>query len=347
MNRRPRLLVYCPTPADGTSLYRGIMPLTELRDIQLVMLPGSVQWSDLALGDIAFVQRPFSEAHLSLLRLMAKNRKPIWIDYDDDLLAVPPDNPTHRVYSLPKVRENLLEAMQLADVVSCSTLFLAERLKKALAAASPKRTPQFRVIPNGMNTRLWRSSDRAEALRRPAEKLIVWRGSDTHTLDLLRYTPEIAALAAKYPEHVWLFIGMNPWMLSRAIPPSRILHRVFMDPMDFMNSIQKVRPAVIHVPLDDSPFNRCKSNIAWIEGSWAGAACVSPDWDEWRRPGMGGNYGTHEGSFFDTVSRVIDAGPEVNRALADESWSHIQNNLSLAQTNLGRMNIITELMTLT
>ena len=40
------------------------------------------------------------------------------------------------------------------------------------------------------------------------------------------------------------------------------------------------------VPLADHPFNRSKSNIAYLEAIYSGAICVAPDWDEWRHPGV-------------------------------------------------------------
>ena len=47
-----------------------------------------------------------------------------------------------------------------------------------------------------------------------------------------------------------------------------------------------ISPKYSVFPLVDTPFNRAKSNIAYLEAIMCGAIIVAPDWQEWRHPGV-------------------------------------------------------------
>lgn len=343
MSNDIRVLMIIPSPKDGTSLYRGVMPMAETQKhgVRLVFSE-SVDWTTMAMTDVVFMQRPYQEKHVAVAELARLNRRPVWVDYDDDLFSVPSDNPAARVYNQPAIKKNMLKILGLADVVTVSTKALGETLRVELAAAGVTTIPVFRVVPNAINTRMWSSTMRSAAMNLERQKLIVWRGSDTHVKDVMRWVPDILEAAHRHPDHVWLFIGMNPWMLESHMPEGRLRHHQAIDPIEFMDVLQELRPSVLHVPLDDSRFNRSKSNIAWIEGAWAGAATVAPDWPEWKRPGVT-TYNGQPGSLAAAIDGVIGMSAELQQSLSDNSWEFITQNLTLEHVNRARLNILREL----
>jgi len=339
-----RVLAHIPQRKDGTSLYRAMMPLGELQrqGVRLVFVD-EVSWATYALVDLVFMQRPFTQQHVHAAEMARINDKPLWVDYDDDLLNVPSENPTSPVYNTPANKKNVLRCLELADIVSVSTPALAESLKTSLVAAGAKRVPMFRVIPNALNMRRWSNTRREQVLgENERQKLILWRGSDTHVRDVLQWAPDIIKAAHARPDYVWCFIGMSPWMLHDYMPEGRCLHQNAQDPMKFMQLIQELRPDILFVPLVDHVFNRAKSNIAWIEGTWAGAQVVAPDWQEWRKPGVT-VYDGKPGSLHDAMIQAMDTPEEIREALVAQSWQEIMSHLSLERVNRGRMNIIREL----
>ena len=68
---------------------------------------------------------------------------------------------------------------------------------------------------------------------------------------------------------IWLFqkVGrqsgnMEPQIWEREVPR-------------YFQNLRRLKPTYCFVPLYDDVFNRCKSGIAWLEGTYAGAVCLA------------------------------------------------------------------------
>ena len=94
----------------------------------------------------------------------------------------------------------------------------------------------------------------------------------------------------------------------------------------------------MHVPLIEDGMNRCKSNIAWIEATAAGAVTIAPDWVEWQKPGVLNYNGLDE--FKSMLMRPLDDAPERWAASRD----YIMENLTLNKVNEQRARIVRELV---
>jgi hypothetical protein len=325
-----------------------MMPLGELEREGTIKIMDAVDmneitWATCSRADICFMQRPFSSKHVHMAKIATNSGLPLWVDYDDDLLNVPTDNPTNRLYSLESTKKNILQILSMADVCTVSTRHLSESLRASMVAAGIEQIPQFRVIPNALNARLWKPSLREQMINGiDPQKVVLWRGSNTHLKDVMRHAPQIIQAAQKNPEWIWLFIGdFNPWMLEEYMPKGRLLFKSALDPMEFMKAIVEIRPSVMMVPLCDHEFNKSKSNIAWIEGTWAGATCVVPDMPEWRVPGAM-NYKSPD-HFGQVLEEAISLSNEERALRAELSWKEVGENYNLMITNMARRQIITEL----
>ena len=126
-----RLLVNCPAKRDGTSVYRawGVLPYLGASGLELVECPSSINWTDMVSCDAVFIQRPIIQGAINLAMYAKQYRKPVWIDYDDDLFCVPKDNPAHDMYNQDAYKENIKRLCSIADVVTVSTKALADKLK--------------------------------------------------------------------------------------------------------------------------------------------------------------------------------------------------------------------------
>ncbi len=114
----------------------------------------------------------------------------------------------------------------------------------------------------------------------------------------------------------------------------------FLGHTEYIRSMKTLEHAIQIVPLADTLFNRCKSNIAWIDASQVGARTVAPDWEEWRKPGVTG-YGEF-GTFKECVQTLIN-DPET--LIPDPSgWSYVVENLTLSQINRMRKAILDALL---
>jgi hypothetical protein len=270
------LLVYSADPSNATSLYRAMGPLGDLRrrmDINLVMMPAA-RWDTISMVDAVFMQRPSSDAMWSVAQMAKRLGKPLWIDWDDDPFLVPTDNPAADHYDQGTLR-TVAKLIAVADIVTVST--------RKLASVVRDLNPGMITIPNALDT----ASFGAIASEFSANPLVMWRGSPTHERDLRTHEAAIREAIAGDERWVWAFGSYNPYFITDdAATEKRVRRFKPMDPVVYFQFLRNTRPALMIVPLADHRFNRCKSNIAWLEATYAGAACLAPAWEEWDHPGV-------------------------------------------------------------
>lgn len=332
------ILVVTPDAFDATSLYRAVGPLSALRKQhpQLSMhFDVDLTWASMAMTDIVFLQRPYSERHLDIVQTARDYGKKIWLDYDDDLFSVPPGHPAYKHYSSPLIQANIAKLVRDADAVSVSVPYLKDRLEDG-GHLRADRMP-CRVIPNAFDDGLFGWRRKINPIR---TKSILWRGSRTHRDDLLAFSEQILAGARKHHDWTWHFRGDNPEFLKDASLPN-LLFWPPVEPARYFRAIYELGPAVAIVPLVDDDLNRSKSNIAWIEAAFAGGIALAPDWDEWKRPGCI-NYSDPQ-DFAIKLEGILSGQVDIDRESAS-GWEYIRANLLLPDVNRMRMQLISDLL---
>ncbi len=331
------LLVLCPVPTDATSFYRGVHPLAALKrgmpELNLHFAT-EVNHANLCNVDGLFMQRPYKLAHLNILKMAHANGVPVWVDYDDDLFNVPTSNIAHRTYGDKKIQIAIGEMIADAEIVTVSTGYLKERLSKL--------NKDIRVIPNAFNGRLLRYRKNPDPKR---EKLIMWRGSETHQKDLYLYTKQLVEIADANPTWNFTFVGSGFWLTTEALPQKQVTICESIDPIEYFQLIHKLQPAITIVPLHDSPFNRCKSNIAWQEATFAGSLTLAPNWNEWKRPGVECYENPLEFKLkLQQMMGFIENKPGISSDLVEASWKDMQQNFLLDNVNEAREQCVEDLL---
>lgn len=340
------LICLMPNPTDATSLYRGVGPLQSLKrrmgDVEMIFNP-DISWATLKGCDAVFMQRPALDHHVRIIDVAQANRKPVWVDYDDDLFNVPRCNPTFRTYGQPKIQNNVSKMLAKADVVTVSTQALKAQVRGILAriAKAPQGVPDLRLNPEKVHLvpNAYDEEILAPLRGRVPERqltLATWRGSATHDKDLMGFTPELCNVIGRHLHWTYNFVGAPFWWTVEQIEkvpklkPESMQLVESLDPIDFYGFLSKTKPALVHVPLEDVAFNRSKSNIAWVEATHAGAVALAPDWPEWQRPGVI-TYKDHK-EFEDRFDRFI-RGEFDGGKLWGESRDYIADNLTLTKVN--------------
>lgn len=327
------LLLNIPNSLDGTSLYRAYGPLghlaNQLSEVK-IMTSETFNWPVFSMVDGIFMQRPYSQNHFQIADMARCNNVPIWVDYDDDLFRVPISNPTHKTYGAQSTQKEIAKIIAMAEIVTVSTQQIKDNLSRL--------NPNIHVVPNALNEKIFNKRPSPPAARNP---MMFWRGSPTHDKDLMYYTHEMAELAKKYPKFSWCFMGHPFWWTIEQMPTHNLILAEGVDPIEYFEVILKIAPAAVIVPLYDNDFNRTKSNIAWIEATYAGAVCIAPDWPEWQKPGVLLYDSTAE---FKRLCELVIQG-EINiQEKVKESWDYIQSSLTLKQINPMREKVIRELL---
>lgn len=283
-----------------------------------------LNWSVLSDFDLIMFQRPFNKPAFDLLSYIKAMNKPIWIDYDDNLFVVPPENGNHHVYNNAENRKALKDILEIADIITVTN----EDLKQAYLPFNSKIV----VIPNAFNDSILK---RPEQIK-PRENMIVWRGTETHIYDLMNFGEPINMATDDFKDWKFNFIGFYPWFLNKS------MNKGFVNGTDivvyFQNMI-KLAPSALQVPLHDNIFNRCKSNIAYIEASYFGAVSIVPYW--WDVPGALKYTDTQ--SYYDCL-KAICLGEIDIEASNQIAWEYIQDELTLTKVNKQRIEIINSLI---
>lgn len=346
MQKAFNLGVFCPSNTDATSFYRGIGPLGALRrqhhaPVNYIFL-NEVNWSNIKLLDAVFMQRPFTRSHVQIVDLAKRQGLPVWIDYDDHLFTLPESNPCFDLYMNKQVHENIKQLLFIADVISVSTPALQAELFRL---ATPSK---FRLIRNSFDDYMFSltgPNSIYNANSYQAQPLIFWRGSETHFDDIDPMGEAIIRLAKKHPMWTWMFIG-DSFMFTRYIKKQNCINiKKSLDIYDYMQLLSESHPAVQIVPLANTIFNACKSDCAFLEGSFVGASVLAPDFQNEFLADVCFKYPTAEDSargFEFCLDQMLDMPLTELFAQRNKAWQYILDNRLLSK-NSARSEILTYL----
>lgn len=199
----------------------------------------------------------------------------VLVDYDDLITSVPGVNSASNYYDNPDVQENVLECYKLANFVTVSTEHLAKQFQESFGAKPD-------VINNAHNDFILGAFPTAHNEAQNGVSTILWRGSDTHQGDLMRYR-----YAIEERENIdWHFWGAKPDLIVSKKWGGNLetwTHKPWRHSVpNYFQSLRLLKPQFLFVPLVDDSFNRSKSGIAWLEATYCGAICLASDLPEFK-----------------------------------------------------------------
>lgn len=325
-----KLQICDPTPQSACAYYRSIGVLSKLKYLDpriQVSYVTQVSWPNLIDTEIIYFQRPIGSNHLESIKMAKDFNIKVWVDLDDFLHGLPEDNPSYKDFKIHNYLKNLEDSMTLADVVTVST----ESLKKQYE----KYNKNIHVVENSFNDYNYAF----EKIEKTVD-FIGWRGSITHLKDLECYEKAIVNISEQYPNWCWSFVGsLIYYFLTKKI--LNIFRMEETDIVSYNKFISQFHPAIQMVPLVFNEFNACKSNIAWIEGTYSGAACLGPNMPEWDKPGITKYFQEHD-SFYYWMEKLIN-DISFRKKQYHESYNYIKSNLLLSYINKKRLSIVYDL----
>ncbi len=222
-------------------------------------------------ADIVICQRhsaPDIERVEQLVEHCRKTRARLVYDLDDDLLDIPPE---HADFAMLAPRSLAVAAMvREANAVWVSTTSLRDKL------ATVRR--DVRVMPNGLDERLWRAVPPPE--RAPFGPLrVLFMGTATHDADFALVLPALERLHAEHGDRVHVdVLGFTARDLPSWIGRVKLPATASASYPGFVNwMVNHNRWDAGAAPLLDTPFNRCKSPIKTIDYAALGLAVLASD----------------------------------------------------------------------
>ncbi len=249
---RLRILIISREPYDAPSFYRSAGPLLAFPDRYEVRFANQqLTWVDLANIDIAHFARPATPEMVGMLRFVQAAGIPVHIDYDDDLINMPPDNPGFGEYRSEQTVQAISIFAEEADLLTVST----ESIRKTLGGQVVQNAyiPGFHQVATAYNE----------------GGPTYWRGSPTHTADVYAYADAIGQHVKQLHTFGWLPFPL----LDKGVECS---HTADLPMLQYLAALRSIKPSLCLVPLVNNTFNRGKSNIAWLEATAAGAVTVAP-----------------------------------------------------------------------
>lgn len=229
--------------------------------------------------DVLIVQRPSARRDYEAMLLAKQYNVRVLVDYDDLLFQVPNVNIAAQHFGKDEVQETILNCYKLCDHVVVSTDPLADYIEQAFG-----KRPQ--VINNAHNDIVMPIFQPTMNEPKNGISTVLWRGSNTHLGDLMKYRDAFQDFA-NIDFHFWgaapdLALGrdygghMDTWNYKPWQPGMP----------DYFKKGKILQPNFVVVPLEDNPFNRCKSNIGWLEATYFGAVCLASCLPEFEKPGV-------------------------------------------------------------
>ncbi len=248
--------------STGCTLYRAVLPVRHCADELLLEHGIKLELRTHILHSEqpdAFMVHRILNAD-AVIQLAAKKHRGMRLVHDsDDLMEfIPQWSPVR--YSPADLE--LYQALQvIADEKTCSTGVLHDELQGA------------RVLPNLIDLQMFEGKKPVPPPGRAIQ--VLWFGSGTHRADLELVEPAVIQCLEKYPGKVkFTFWGISPFgQLANHIGTG--VQFVDMVPLaEFYPRLTAYQPDIVLCPLVHHRFNDAKSNIKWLEGAMAGAACI-------------------------------------------------------------------------
>jgi glycosyltransferase involved in cell wall biosynthesis len=184
----------------------------------------------------------------------------------------------------------------------------------ALARTLAELRDDVRIVPNGLDERLWAALPRPTAARQGPVR-ILFMGTATHDADFALIGPALERIKDVFGEHVAIDLlgvsshgGLPDWVNRLGMPVNANASYP-----GFVNWITQQHWDIGVAPLADSAFNRCKSALKTLDYAALGLPVLASDCAVYRgtlADGVGGwLVPDDEGAWFAALARLVrDAG---------------------------------------
>lgn len=249
---------------DAAAFYRtnGVFPFLNHEGISVknIFNPQKTYgWESLIGADIFIFQRPYHEHHVNLIMMAKDMGIKVICEYDDDLLNVPFHN--NAAVTLTEQRANIKKALNLADEVWVTT----PSIKKEYRFYNRN----IYVIPNAHNDYLY-PVDKKKPFNKDS-KIVSYRGGASHDADMYQNINDIVETVNNNHDWIFRFQGSR----FKHIEERTEANHEYTDPstlMQFYKQYHELNANIAFFPLLDNVFNNGKSNISFLEATYAGSA---------------------------------------------------------------------------
>ncbi|MBC8017590.1 MAG: glycosyltransferase, partial [Verrucomicrobia bacterium] len=306
-------------PGDACARIRLRAPLDKLGETLSYSWAASVTGqqcsTDLDMidsADLIVVQRFYPRnGTVPFLERALNSGKPVIYEADDLLFDLPDSN--HLKPWAAETAELLETFLPRFSAITVST----PQLKEAFS----RFNSNVFVLPNMLDYSLFHPVSN----RNDTKITIGFCGTNTHALDLSLIDDAIFRIAQTYGDKVdFLFMGYAGQHHAK-LPGFRYVD-FELGYQSYAQKLAGLNIDIALIPLEDNPFNRCKSNIKWLEYSACGYAGVYADLAPYNTSVEHGRTGLLVGNnpqqWYEAISLLIE-NPDLRRSIAANACTEV------------------------
>lgn len=329
LGKRPTVVVFSLHPkSNACAVIRIIDPLME-NNFKIIWGAKRVEsnWSfDLEsayAADLIIIQRHFPAVHTTkILEKILKSKVLIAYELDDMLLELPSYHPSYE--TLKRHAPYIKWILKTADLVIVSTSNLQNSLTKYTARP-------IHLQSNLVSFNLFSSPPK------PYNNVFTFliSGTSSHEADWSIIEEPLLNILNIYPEKVnAIFFGDLPEKFSNH-PSVQVIK--FQDGYKkYADKLKKLNVNCALVPLEDTSFNNCKSNIKWLEYSAAGIPGIYSNTASYSSSIIHGETGllvdNTADAWFQAMNHLIN-NPEIALAMVENARTKVRNKYSVESSS--------------
>jgi hypothetical protein len=245
-----------------TFLKRGASLAVESEMVNDELMVDAESWR---AADVVIITRGFpTRDTIDFIREISASKK--YLVYEtDDAIPLIPDH--HQKPWYREAAPHIFECARLANVVTVSTPPLAQLFKTFNRSVE--------VIENQLDPRIWKPHLRRERTAGEDRIRVGMVGSKHHERDFNILRDVVGAIAKKHESVMWIAYGEGAKSLLDVLPADKCQ----FVPSNYHYESHPERLARLRLdiglcPLADDDFNRCKSDIKFLEFAFLGVAGI-------------------------------------------------------------------------
>ena len=275
-------------------------------------------------ADVVVVQRAFPRFEtMELMQwILFESGKPVVYEIDDLLTELPEQHPDYSTYQRYR---HLMESF----IANCDALITSTPVLRNFYAPLNQRGY---VYPNTLNESMWYGPYPNRGARSAECPVTIgFVGTSTHAKDLVCVEEALECIYAKFGERVrFMFFGCITDRLERL--PGLIHQTGFVPYSEYPALLKSLKLDIGLAPLEESPFNACKSNIKYLEYAACGIPGVYSDLPPYRDSVHQGVTGllveNTSQSWFDAITTLVEDA-EIADQIASTAFEDVWDRFSM------------------
>src|SRR3990167_9279933 len=330
----------------GVDFARMIQPMTHLNGYKNIKVDiydptidekhnNPIEWIDVMKNNQIFyfnyLNNPWGFAAMGMMA--RKEDVIIVMDIDDDIWDIKTDNVAREVYHKgSSALGNFTSICNEVDYITCTN----DYLKHVIMNYTNKTHDRIKVFPNYIDLKTYKYKP---PFKDDMQIVLTHFGSTTHFYDLdnIEFIKGMDRIMKEYPNVIFKTIGAfiqefrEKWGQRYE---NHFGHQDIHGWIDTKFPQFMEETDIMVVPLIDDVYNRCKSNIKWLEVSSAGKPGVWQDVRQYSEciDGRNGLLASKDTQWYKAIKKLID-DKQLRKEMGENAYDDVRDNWQI-QNNL-------------